>query len=116
MLYEVITRENVLASFPEDALPSSAFLAGLIEGAGLSVPMSAVEKLVDHAREMLRWNRSIRLTAITEPAEVADQQRRARPAESLHEDADRPHREQGQQVVPFARRLKGREEDRNNFV
>jgi len=33
--------------------------------------MPAVEKLLDHAREMLRWNRSIRLTAITEPVEVA---------------------------------------------
>jgi 16S rRNA (guanine527-N7)-methyltransferase len=64
-------RENVLTSCPEDALSSSAFLAGLIAGAGLSVPMPAVEKLLDHAREMLRWNRSIRLTAITEPVEVA---------------------------------------------
>lgn len=52
-------------------VPSSDFLAGLIAGAGLSVPLPAVEKLVDHAREMLRWNRSIRLTAITEPADVA---------------------------------------------
>jgi 16S rRNA (guanine527-N7)-methyltransferase len=64
------SRENVLTSCPENALPSAAFLAGLIEEAGLSVPMPAVEKLLDHAREMLRWNRSIRLTAITEPAEV----------------------------------------------
>jgi 16S rRNA (guanine527-N7)-methyltransferase len=52
-------------------VPSSDFLADLIAGAGLSVPSPAVEKLVDHAREMLRWNRSIRLTAITEPADVA---------------------------------------------
>ncbi|MGB3400390.1 MAG: 16S rRNA (guanine(527)-N(7))-methyltransferase RsmG [Candidatus Deferrimicrobiaceae bacterium] len=52
-------------------VPSSDILAGLITGAGLSVPLPAVEKLVDHAREMLRWNRSIRLTAITDPAEVA---------------------------------------------
>ncbi len=60
-----------MTSYPEDALPSVAFLADLIAGAGLSVPSPAVEKLVDHAREMLRWNRSIRLTAITEPADVA---------------------------------------------
>ena len=65
------SRENVLTSCPEDALPPPAFLAGLIAGAGLSVPMPAVEKILDHAREMLRWNRTIRLTAITEPAEVA---------------------------------------------
>lgn len=52
-------------------VPSSDFLAGLIDGAGLSVPLETVGKLVDHAREMLRWNRSIRLTAITEPADVA---------------------------------------------
>jgi 16S rRNA (guanine527-N7)-methyltransferase len=65
------SREISLTSCPEDALPSVAFLAGLIAEAGLSVPLPAVEKLVDHAREMLRWNRSIRLTAITEPAEVA---------------------------------------------
>lgn len=52
-------------------VPSIDFLAGLIAGAGLSVPQPAMEKLVDHAREMLRWNRSIRLTAITEPADVA---------------------------------------------
>lgn len=56
---------------PPIPVPSASFLAGLIAGAGLSVPLPAVEKLVDHAREMLRWNRSIRLTAITDPAEVA---------------------------------------------
>lgn len=60
-----------MTSCPEDALPSVAFLADLIAGEGLSLPLTAVEKLVDHAREMLRWNRSIRLTAITEPANVA---------------------------------------------
>ena len=46
-------------------------LAGLIAGAGLTVPSEAVGKLVAHAGEMLRWNRSIRLTAITAPEEVA---------------------------------------------
>ncbi len=46
-------------------------LAGLIAGAGLTVPPEAVGKLAAHAGEMLRWNRSIRLTAITAPEEVA---------------------------------------------
>jgi len=46
-------------------------LAGLIAGAGLTVLPEAVGKLVAHAGEMLRWNRSIRLTAITAPEEVA---------------------------------------------
>ena len=53
------------SAFPEE------FLAGLIRGAGLAVPPEAVGKLVAHAREVLRWNRSIRLTAITAPEEVA---------------------------------------------
>ena len=51
--------------------PSADVLAGLIAGAGLSVPPGAVETLIAHAGEMLRWNRSIRLTAITDPDEVA---------------------------------------------
>ncbi len=51
--------------------PSSDLLAGLIAEAGLSLPPGAGERLISHAREMIRWNRSIRLTAITSPAEVA---------------------------------------------
>jgi 16S rRNA (guanine527-N7)-methyltransferase len=51
--------------------PSVEYIAGLIAGAGLSVPPEAVGKLVAHAGEMLRWNRSIRLTAITSPEKVA---------------------------------------------
>ena len=51
--------------FPEDVL------AGLLSGAGLTVPPEAVGKLVAHAGEVLRWNRSIRLTAITAPEEIA---------------------------------------------
>ena len=51
--------------------PAAEFLAGLIAGAGLCVPPEAVGKLVAHAGEMLRWNRSIRLTAITSPEKVA---------------------------------------------
>lgn len=50
---------------------SPTILAGLISDAGLSVAPGAVEMLVAHAGEMLRWNRSIRLTAITDPDEVA---------------------------------------------
>lgn len=48
-----------------------ALLSGLLSAAGLTVPPGAPEKLVLHAEEMLRWNRSIRLTAITAPEEVA---------------------------------------------
>ncbi len=47
------------------------FLSELIAAADLSVPPGAVEKLVAHAGEMIRWNRSIRLTAITAHEEVA---------------------------------------------
>jgi len=60
-----------LKKIPDIPVPSAEFLAGLIAGAGLSVPQGAVLKLIAHAREMLRWNRSIRLTAITDPEEVA---------------------------------------------
>ncbi|MGZ8439711.1 MAG: 16S rRNA (guanine(527)-N(7))-methyltransferase RsmG [Candidatus Deferrimicrobiaceae bacterium] len=66
-------REEVvpLKESPEIPALSTEFLAGLIAGAGLSVPPEAVGKLVAHAGEMLRWNRSIRLTAITSPEKVA---------------------------------------------
>lgn len=63
--------EGSLTAVPDIPVPSGDFLAGLITGAGLSVPAGAVEKLVSHAREVIRWNRSIRLTAITSPEEVA---------------------------------------------
>jgi 16S rRNA (guanine527-N7)-methyltransferase len=53
------------------SMPPVELLAGLIAGAGLTVPPEGVGKLVAHAGEMLRWNRSIRLTAITAPEEVA---------------------------------------------
>jgi 16S rRNA (guanine527-N7)-methyltransferase len=46
-------------------------MSALLTGAGISLPAGAAEKLVLHAGEMLRWNRSIRLTAITAPEEVA---------------------------------------------
>ena len=53
-----------------DSLPAD-FLPGLLSGAEVSVPHGAVGKLLRHAGEMLRWNRAIRLTAITNPEEVA---------------------------------------------
>jgi 16S rRNA (guanine527-N7)-methyltransferase len=53
-----------------DSLPTD-FLPGLILGAEVSVPHAAVGKLLLHAGEMLRWNRAIRLTAITTPEDVA---------------------------------------------
>lgn len=59
---------------PDIPVPAGDFLAGLITGAGLSVPEGAVGKLVSHAREVIRWNRSIRLTAITSPEEIAVKQ------------------------------------------
>ncbi|MGE5752028.1 MAG: 16S rRNA (guanine(527)-N(7))-methyltransferase RsmG [Deltaproteobacteria bacterium] len=46
-------------------------LAALLAGAGITLPPGAVPRLVRHAEELLRWNRSIRLTAITAPLEVA---------------------------------------------
>ncbi|GAB4369152.1 MAG: 16S rRNA (guanine(527)-N(7))-methyltransferase RsmG [Deltaproteobacteria bacterium] len=55
-------------SFPP---PSARFLSRLLDEAGLSVPPGSTERLSRHAAEMLRWNRAIRLTAITEPEEVA---------------------------------------------
>lgn len=63
--------EGSLMVVPDNPVPSRDFLEGLITGAGLSVPTGAVEKLVSHAREVIRWNRSIRLTAITSPEEIA---------------------------------------------
>jgi 16S rRNA (guanine527-N7)-methyltransferase len=53
-----------------DSLPAD-FIPGLLLGAEISVPHGAVGKLLLHAGEMLRWNRAIRLTAITAPEDVA---------------------------------------------
>lgn len=53
------------------AVLDARMLSEVLGEAGILVPEGAVEKLVRHAAEMLRWNRSIRLTAITEPREVA---------------------------------------------
>ncbi len=51
--------------------PPAEFLAALIAAEGLPFPPGSVDTLAAHAGEMLRWNRSIRLTAITDPEEVA---------------------------------------------
>ena len=46
-------------------------LSRLIAEAGLLLPPGAEEKLSAHAAEMVRWNRAIRLTAITDPEQIA---------------------------------------------
>lgn len=56
---------------PEAVAPSPDDLSRLIAEAGLSIPRGAGEKLAAHAAAMLRWNRAFRLTAITDPEEVA---------------------------------------------
>ncbi len=47
------------------------FLGNVLAGAGIVLPEGGLEKLVSHAAELARWNRAIRLTAITDPVEVA---------------------------------------------
>jgi len=51
--------------------PDAELLRELLLEAGIEAPRGAVEGLAVHAGEMLRWNRSIRLTAIVDPVEVA---------------------------------------------
>ncbi len=51
--------------------PTPELIREVLQEAGLPVFPGAAEKLAAHAQEMSRWNRSIRLTAITDPAEVA---------------------------------------------
>ncbi len=46
-------------------------IARALAGAGIDLPAGGEGKLALHAAEMLRWNRSIRLTAITTPREIA---------------------------------------------
>jgi 16S rRNA (guanine527-N7)-methyltransferase len=53
------------------APPESGFVEELLGREGIALPAGAAGKLVLHAAEMLRWNRSIRLTAIVRPDEVA---------------------------------------------
>jgi 16S rRNA (guanine527-N7)-methyltransferase len=55
----------VMASLTAEAV------SALLADAGIAVSRGTVSMLVRHAEEMLRWNRAIRLTAITSPEEVA---------------------------------------------
>ncbi|MGE5284173.1 MAG: 16S rRNA (guanine(527)-N(7))-methyltransferase RsmG [Actinomycetota bacterium] len=50
---------------------SPGLLLEILAEAGIPAFPEATERLSVHADEMLRWNRSIRLTAITDPVEVA---------------------------------------------
>lgn len=46
-------------------------IARALAEAGIDLPAGGEGKLAQHAAEMLRWNRAIRLTAITAPREIA---------------------------------------------
>jgi len=50
---------------------SPELLREVLAEAGIPVFPGAAERLALHANEMLRWNRTIRLTAITDPVDVA---------------------------------------------
>ncbi|MBP2686017.1 MAG: hypothetical protein H6Q81_922, partial [Deltaproteobacteria bacterium] len=50
---------------------SAGLLREILAEAGIPYYPGMEEPLAVHANEMLRWNRSIRLTAITDPVEVA---------------------------------------------
>lgn len=50
---------------------SPGLLREVLAEAGIPAFPGAVSLLATHAGEMLRWNRSIRLTAITDPVDVA---------------------------------------------
>ena len=52
-------------------MPSPELIRETLLEAGVPLFPGAAEKLAAHAQEMLRWNRSIRLTSITDPLEVA---------------------------------------------
>lgn len=51
--------------------PDAVLVSSVLSEVGIDLPPSGVERLVAHAAEMLRWNGAIRLTAITDPVEVA---------------------------------------------
>jgi 16S rRNA (guanine527-N7)-methyltransferase len=51
--------------------PSPDLLREVLAEAGIEVFPGVAERLAVHANEMLRWNRSIRLTAIADPVAVA---------------------------------------------
>jgi 16S rRNA (guanine527-N7)-methyltransferase len=51
--------------------PDARTIRDFLREAGIATPEDAIRGLAAHAGEMLRWNRSIRLTAIVDPEEVA---------------------------------------------
>ena len=51
--------------------PDVGLLEEVLKETGINVCRDRVERLAIHSAEMLRWNRSIRLTAIVDPVEVA---------------------------------------------
>jgi len=51
--------------------PGAGLIREVLAEAGITVSAGEAERLSAHAALMLRWNRSIRLTAITDPLEVA---------------------------------------------
>src|SRR5512134_483186 len=51
--------------------PDAGLIREVLAEAEISACAGDAERLSAHADEMLRWNRSIRLTAITDPVEVA---------------------------------------------
>jgi 16S rRNA (guanine527-N7)-methyltransferase len=55
----------------ERAGPGAELIREVLAEAGIGVSAADADRLAVHAAEMLRWNRSIRLTAITDPVEVA---------------------------------------------
>ena len=62
--------EAALGSEPT-AGPDAGLIREVLAEAGIGVSDADALRLAAHAGEMLRWNRSIRLTAITDPVEVA---------------------------------------------
>jgi 16S rRNA (guanine527-N7)-methyltransferase len=55
----------------DTSLPTASRLSSLLAGAGFALPADGIDRLLRHAGEMLRWNRAVRLTAITSPDEIA---------------------------------------------
>lgn len=53
------------------AAPDAPYLERVLADAGIALPDGGAGKLVLHASELLRWNRAVRLTAITGPVDVA---------------------------------------------
>jgi 16S rRNA (guanine527-N7)-methyltransferase len=51
--------------------PGPGLIREVLAEAGVEATPEEADRLAAHAAEMLRWNRSIRLTAITDPLEVA---------------------------------------------